>query len=120
MPTSADEYLTAQQISNFFSREAKRRRGVKDSDDEHGGVQEETNIAGICATVANGLLICHPVTFEELNICQLAKEERLSSLTLRRLKAICSYFDIGIADMNKNRKAQYIKKNKEIQSLCTC
>ena len=96
-------------------REAKRRRGVKDSDDEHGGAQEETNIAGMCATIANGLLICHPVTFEELNICQLAKEERLSSLTLWRLKAICSYFYIEIADMNKNRKAQYIKKKKRFK-----
>ena len=48
MPTSADEYLTAQQITNFFSREAKRRKGVKDSDDEHGGVQEEINITGMC------------------------------------------------------------------------
>ena len=61
---STDEYLTAQQITHLFSREAKRRRVVTNSDDEHDGVQE-ANIAGICATVSNGLLVCHPLTFDE-------------------------------------------------------
>ena len=76
-----------------------------------GGVQEETKIAGICATVANG----HPATFEELNMS--VSKRRKTVISYADAQGICSYFYVEIADMNKNRKAQCISKIKEIQSL---
>ena len=110
--------MTAQQISSFFSREAKRLRGL-DSNDA-AAAEEESNIQMLHEVVRESLLVDHPLRYEELNICNLVKDEKLSTLTLQKLKDICEHFEIDISSLNKKRKAPYITKIKDLQDQCTC
>ena len=87
----SEEYLTAQQINSFFSREAKRSKGAchwiwRGRWDQCWKDVEHRKSLYSCTKKC--IVLSHPFCFEELKKCKLVVENKLSSLNLRRLKDI--------------------------------
>ena len=118
------EYLTEQQISSFFSREASRRRrgNIEEQDEESmQAAVEETLMDTIQNIVHRDLQLRHPITVDTLNICELVASKSLNKLTIARLKEICNFLSIATLDCyTQARKRPYIKKIEAFIEDCSC
>ena len=69
------EYLSEQQIANFFSREVSRRRKATNEHDESDDeclliAEEETLLDTLHSQVRHTLGLQHPIVFDTFNVCQ--------------------------------------------------
>ena len=97
-----EEFLTVQQIQSFFSRSAaKLRRGIATEpqddveDNIQAAVEEE---AAFCSARQEILAVCepvHPIVYDTYNICTLYSTNKISTLSVAKLKEICMYFKHG-------------------------
>jgi len=61
----------------------------------------------------------HPVMFEDINLCKLAKTKGLKSIKLKQLKCITDHFHLPITG-STTRKVSFIQALENILSTCTC
>ena len=128
-----EEWKTAQQIKNFFSRyRAKLRqmqvgdpRGDKDVLDEP---TEEDVEAWEAETTRQDLRDVvyveitrpeHPIEAEHVNVCQLSKDGKLRELKLAQLKVICQTLQLKI-EGSHGRKKSFVDPLEELVKSCTC
>ena len=82
------EFLTPQQISAYFSRRAAKIRQQPPNDVDIRASEEEDNFARARETVM-AITLQHPITFDQYDICDMAKNGSLERLKLGRLQSIC-------------------------------
>ena len=64
--------------------------------------------------------LCHPIVYDNLDICAMHKGKRLKQLSIAMLSRICEYFDIPTEGFNEKRKAEYIAALQELVLACDC
>ena len=126
-----DEWLTKGQVQSFFSRlSAIRRKKATPTaenveiDDEDLLLQEE--IAFInedrrekeVEEILNEVGLFHPIIYDGYDLCEVAKEERLSKYNVKTLKAICGHFALPFK--SRDTKADLINKVADMLKECSC
>jgi Arf-GAP/Rho-GAP domain/ANK repeat/PH domain-containing protein 3 len=123
-----NDFLTAQQIASFFSRQAKSAvQAVTDEDiieeddmDECSARQEEA-LDGIRLLVRKDIDLYHPIVYDTYNICDLVSSDKLSrSLSVSVLREICVHFDLDVDSIKVKRKKPYADKLHELVQSCSC
>ena len=81
----ASEFLTASQIASYFSRlnAAARQQDVDELDIP--ASEEETNFTSARDMAATASLIQHPITYDQFDLCSMAKGDTLKMLKLPML-----------------------------------
>lgn len=112
------EFLTAQQIKSFFSRQAAKKSA---SDSDILAAQEETNFNNAQQAILSSFHIRHPIVFDQYDVCAMVKNDSLNKLKLTVLKTLCNNFDLHLKDPKDSRKkAPYIALLKEMVATCQC
>ena len=93
----ASEFLTPQQIANFFSRLSAKR--VLPTDDEaedeiQGDLRkatEEKNLQDLSKQVLNEVSIQHPIMYDTYNICDCVSQSKLDKFSISVLQVHFSW-----------------------------
>ena len=88
---TVDEFLTEQQISSFFSREAKKKQKLTAADitaHETEAMRREVQ-QNIIQSLSS-----HPLVYEDLVLCELSAR-MVAKLKLDKIKAICNHLGVG-------------------------
>ena len=127
---SSEEFLTAKQITSFFSRLAAKRNlsahshvpVVSDEEEEEDGeaVNIETAFCELRDHVMANVQPTHPICFQSYNLCHMMSNSKLSSFSITMLKDICEYFLIDTEDITTKRKAPYISRLENFLKQCSC
>ena len=127
---SSEEFLTAKQITSFFSRSAAKRNlrahshvpVVSDEEEEEDGeaVNIETAFCELRDHVMANVQPTHPICFQSYNLCHMMSNSKLSSFSITMLKDICEYFLIDTEDITTKRKAPYISRLENFLKQCSC
>ena len=106
----SSEFLTAQQISSYFSRLSATVRQQT----------HEVDIAAIAAReqVLDTVTLQHPIAFDHYNICAMAEQDTMKKLKVALLQLICEGLNRNIPHPPVRRKAPYLKLLKEAISSC--
>ncbi len=120
------EWRSQRQVANFFGRlstcqrhaELETPQVVTEQDEEDMWDQEDDR-RHIRNAVFNALDIGHPLVYEEYDLCQLAKKNKLSQLKLTCFASICAEFGIEPVG-TKSRKASFIKPLRDFIKQCSC
>ena len=129
----ADEVLTSQQISGFFSRLSAKKRlvgdeensskavGEESADENRNSAEAESYFSTVCASVMRDVALQHPIVSINLNICELAKKNTLRSLKVDVLRKICIDLGMDISDISpQKRKKPFITRLTQLVQECTC
>jgi len=122
-----NEFLSATQISSYFSRKAaKLKKGTTEPDTNHEAIQEttqaaeeETNYHLARNAIIESCQLQHPVLYESIDLCQLFKSNKLNKLSLTLLKSICTDLELG-DEATYRRKAPYIDLIAGVLQACEC
>ena len=123
---SGEEWLTKSQIQGFFSRlSSSRKRKTSpvpntggDDIDEDCLDQEDLDHMNTVQTVLKEIGLSHPIFSDIYDLCDYARNEKLSSFTVSMLKVICTFYDVSFK--SRDTKAVLVSKVKEITSECPC
>ena len=112
---AVNDFLTAQQISSYFSRMAAKRKNVTEA--EVDTEVRENLIRDVTAEITEKLVAeeqQQPVSEDEsrgccysyrrVNLCRMSRDELRAKLTLPNLKSICLKY--GIQGVSRNRKKE--------------
>ena len=116
----ASEYLTAQQISSFFSRLVAKRATIHALDDDVQASQEEENYATARQEILSRLQVEHPIVYDQYDICAMVKNSTLKSLKLGLLQLLCEIFELETPALKLRKKAPYISLLEQMVSSCSC
>ena len=92
-----DEWLTKSQVQGFFSRlAASRRRQQAHSEIEHNPKElfleeKEAERQQLMAHISNELRPLHPLSYDAFNLCECARDNKLSLLMFHCLKKSCAF-----------------------------
>lgn len=130
-----EEWKTAQAIKSFFSRyKAKLKQQQlggstrnahttppEEIDEEDMEAWEiETPLQEIRDLAYKHLKIPeHPITVENVNVCQLTKARKLNKLKVTQLQQICTGLSLTV-NGPRGRKISYIEPLKQLVNDCTC
>ena len=119
---SSSDFLTAKQISGFFSRlAAKKSLNECDLIADVENAAREADLEALSAEVERQLGQTHPIVYDSHNLCELASKEKLDKFSLTVLESICTYFAIDTLDVTGRRaKRPYIDKLKSLCDECEC
>jgi translation elongation factor EF-G len=117
---SSDEYLSPQQVQSFFSRTAAKVRNTEYSEEEQVAAQKEKTYEELRQEIIEKVGLCHPISYDNLHLCAMAKGNRLTQLSIAMLNTICEFFDIPTEDFNNKRKKEYIEALDELILACDC
>ena len=123
---SREEWLTKSQIRGFFSRlSSSRKRKTSpvpntsgDDTDEDCLDQEDLDHMNTVQTVVKEIGLSHPIFYDIYDLCDYARNEKLSSFTVSMLKKICTFYDVPFK--SRDTKAVLVSKVKEITGECLC
>ena len=116
----ASELLTPQQISAYFSRRAAKIRQQPPNDaDIRESEEEEDNFARARETVM-AISLQHPITFDQYDICDMAKDGSLERLKLSMLQSICQKLELEVPSKPIRRKKVYLDLIEKVVANCTC
>ena len=122
------EWKTAQQIKSFFSRysetygENKAEKLITDEIEEEFTEAWELEIA--CQHLRDSVYaeICkpeHPIEAEQINVCQLFEENKLTNLKLLKLKSICVVLELNVQGP-QTRKKSFVDPIESLARSCSC
>ena len=122
----ASEFLTPQQIANFFSRLSAKR--VLPTDDEaEDEIQEdlreateEKNLQDLSKQVLNEVSIQHPIMYDTYNLCDCVSKSKLDKFSISVLQDICGSFQLDTSDIGQRRKKPYIELIVNLVEKCSC
>ena len=109
-----DEWLTKSQVQGFFSRlAASRRRQQAHSEIEHNPKElfleeKEAERQQLMAHISNELRPQHPLSYDAFNLCECARDNKLSLFNVSLLKKILRFFEIPFK--SRDRKKDLIKQ----------
>ena len=107
----SSEFLAVSQISSYFSRlnAAAHQQDMDELDIQ--ASEEETNFTGARDVATTASQIQHPITYDQFNLCSMAKGDTLKLLKLPMLQRVCEGLGLG---------APYMKLLKDITQNCSC
>jgi hypothetical protein len=116
---TSDDFLTAKQISGFFSRLASKK-SLKEGEllqkEDIEVAAHEAHLEELLNKAEREFAQKHPIVYDSYNLCELASQKKLNKFSLTVLKSICSSFGIDTADIEGKRlKKPFINR---LQSLC--
>ena len=124
---TAAEYLTAQQIASFYSREtAKRRKAAVGISAEYQKDEQEVSteklIQDLHCEVVNAVSFCHPIMYDTYNLCDYVSRNKLDRFSVLTLQDICSFFDLDTSGITGKRKIKkpYVSLILNMVKNCTC
>ena len=118
-----DEFLSSQQISNFFSRLAKAKNLdtiEEEESTEASDLSVENNISELSAEVMEVVGLKHPIMYDTYNICIMASENKLKKFSVGMLTDICNSLELDTSQIKKRLKDPYIKLIQEVVRDCSC
>ena len=113
------EFLTPQQISAYFSRRAAKIRQQPPNDADIRESEEEDNFARARETVM-AISLQHTITFDQYDICNMAKDGSLERLKLSMLQSICQKLELEVPSKPIRRKKVYLDLIEKVVANCTC
>ena len=113
------EFLTPQQISSYFSRRAAKIRQQVPNDADVRASEEADNFARARETVI-AITLQHPITFDQYDICTMAKDGSLEQLKLSMLQSICQKLELEVSPKPIHRKRVYLDLLEKAVTNCTC
>lgn len=122
------EFLTSQQIASFFSRLASKRslndvaEAQSDEDVEQNEADRESQLQVLRNQVMSEISIqqVHPIVYDAHNICELVKNSKLSTFSMKMLQDICSSFGLDVSKITIKRKKPYIDLLTNLAMGCKC
>lgn len=112
---AVDDFLTAQQITSYFSRMAAKKKNVTEA--EVDTEERENLIRDVTAEITERLVAEEeeqPVSevesrgccysYKRVNLCCMSRGELRAKLTLSNLKSVCLKY--GIQGVSENRKKE--------------
>ena len=116
---TSDDFLTAKQISGFFSRLASKKTLKEDKllqKEDMEAATHEAHMEALLNDAERELAQIHPIVYDSYNLCELASQKKLNKFSLPVLNSICSFFGINTEDIKGKRlKKPFINR---LQSLC--
>ena len=108
------EYLTAKQITSFFSRLARKRRAAQVGESKVEGEEleaqvEEEGIENLVKNIINEIGVIHHIMFDTYDFCDLATTSKLSKFSISMLQEICTFYDLDTSFIKAKRKKPYIE-----------
>ena len=105
------EFLTAQQIQSYFSRQAGklRHQHAEDDNDQEAAVEQQ-QYWDTRTEVIQQVQLQHPVTYDSFDLCAMYHENKLNQFRVAMLKHICEYFDV-------NKEQLAVRKRRHILDL---
>ncbi|KAK3715340.1 hypothetical protein QZH41_001341 [Actinostola sp. cb2023] len=123
----ATEFLTPQQITNYFSRlTAKKAIPENQAEDrvenqkDFQEVDTEKQIQDLNREVLDAVSICHPVMYDTYNICEYASHKKLDRFSILVLQEVCTSLQLDIHNIKGKRKKPYIDIIVSLVEKCTC
>ena len=110
----SSEFLTVQQITctSYFSRlSAKVRQQVVITEEDICAAAEEANFHKAREDILLDMNLEHPIVFDQYNICDLVRDNRLKNLKSGLLQMLCEKF---------NLQASYMDSLADLVSGCSC
>ena len=104
------EFLTPQQISSYFYRRAAKIRQQLPNDADIRASEVEDNFARKRETVM-AITLQHPITFDQYDICAMAKDGSLERLKLSMLQSICQKLELEVPPKPIRRKKNLSRLN---------
>ena len=117
---SSSEFLSAQQISSYFSRLSAKGRSQLVSELDLRAVEEEYNFASAREAVLSTLDLQHPITYDQFNICRLVQGKKLSKLKVGMLQMIVDALNLESPVPPVRRKAPYLTALEQAVKKCSC
>ena len=116
------EFLSAQQVSSFFSRLAAkaRQQEVQVTEQDVLAVEEQVNFSTARDSVLSSLHITHPIVVDQYDLCALVKSKEVKKLKVGLLKALCETLDLKAPIPPVRRRAPYISLLQELVHCCSC
>ena len=128
---SRDEWLTATQIKNFFSRlsAARKKHGnekarvlmsdLESSDDEDLlAIAQDICDQELVDSILERLDVQHPIVYDVYNLCDYFRKDKLNVFSVKMLKSICKEFELPFK--SKDLKSSLIEKVRDMLAGCTC
>ena len=115
----SSEFLTAMQISSYFSRLAANARQQISDDSDVQACNEEEYFATTRES-ALAIALQHPITYDQYDICAMAKDGSLERLKLGMLQNICQKLELEVPVNPIRRKRVYLDLINEAVASCTC
>ena len=119
-----DEWLTKSQVQGFFSRlAASRRRQQAHSEIEHNPKElfleeKEAERQQLMAHISNELRPQHSLSYDVFNLCEYARDNKLSLFNVSLLKEILRFFEIPFK--SRDRKKDLIEQLMSFIQECQC
>jgi hypothetical protein len=117
---SCDEFLSPKQIQSYFSRTAAKVRNTDYCEADEAAAQDEQLYDELRQDILDKVHLCHPVVYDNFDICAMTKGNRLKQLSIAMLSTICEFFDVPTEGFNKKRKKQYIDALHQLILACDC
>lgn len=122
------EFLTSHQIVSFFSRLASKRslndvaEAQSEEDEEQNEADRESQLQVLRNQVMSDISIqqLHPIVYDAHNICDLVKNSKLSTFSIKMLQDICSSFGLYVSKITIKRKKPYIDSLTNLVMGCKC
>ena len=121
---SKSEFLTAAQVSSFFSRLAAKIRkqpvGEPLDEDDLAAATEEENFATARESVLAALQMVHPIICDQKNVCEMVKAGSLAKQKVAQLQFLCTELGLDVPCPPVRRKSPYVTLLQEMVQKCGC
>ena len=89
---SHEEVLSSSQIQSFFSRRARCRNKDPTSDKDYEAAENEDALTALRNEVLGEIQPKHTLAFDDYIVCELVATEKLTKLTIMKVKEMCHSF----------------------------
>ena len=115
-------FLSAQQISSFFSRLAAkaRQKEVQVTEQDALAVEEEVNFSAARDRVLSSLHVIHPIVVDQYDLCALVKSKEIKKLKVGLLQVLCESLDLQTPIPPVRKKAPYVSLLQGLVESCSC
>ena len=121
-----DEWVTASQIKNLFSRLSAARtkhghekaRVLMSEDEVLLAIAQDICDQELVHTIIERLGVQYPIVYDVYNVCDYFKKDKLNVFSVKMLKSICKEFELPFK--SKDLKSSLIEKVKDMLAGCTC
>ena len=119
---SVTTFLSAQQISSFFSRLAAkaRQKEVHVTEKDALAVEEEVNFSTARDRVLSSLNVTHPIVVDQYDLCALVRSKEIKKLKVGLLQVLCESLDLQAPIPPVRKKAPYVSLLQELVESCSC
>ena len=123
------EFLTARQITSYFSRLASKRSiqnrlptqsDDANDDDDDDSAEAEMELNDLRGEILEKVRPAHPISFDNYNLCEMMAQAKLSTFAIAMLNRICLHFEIPTTDIKGRRKAPYLSRIEDFLKQCNC